>query len=465
MSGPVQTPLKVTESDGSPSGRPITEVVVSNGDLSISGVVATVDTTGSTTSPGGADSNVQYNNAGAFAGDAGFFVASAGGGDSTKVRIGALNLQNNSISPRSGNDDVILKADGSGEIGLQSSTVNGGTWTDSIVKIMCNTNADDAYLKFRSQYTSDDGGLMKDGNQDIILRSLVANKDIDFQVNGTGQVEVQNTTTDSDSVISIMGNGTGAPRLDLQNASKRVWIECQTNKKLTMQGGSGGDTFVFDVSSASGGITFPDSTVQTTAASGGGDNFFAVETPDPTLMANSEMAMIPATTMLCGYGGSSTQGVSTTTHYFPFIAPHSGDVDSFTISVSSSGASTFQDFGIYDNTDGFPDTLIGKANIDVSSTGEVTQTTLSATITLVKGTMYWLGWSRESGTNFANLDCVQDGGNTGVSFGLGVTSEYGMTSESNQSLKTASSGALPATVTLADLVASNRDYPIVGLAW
>ena len=47
MSGPVQTPLKVTESDGSPSGRPITEIVVSNSDLSISGVVATIDTTGS----------------------------------------------------------------------------------------------------------------------------------------------------------------------------------------------------------------------------------------------------------------------------------------------------------------------------------------------------------------------------------------------------------------------------------
>jgi len=375
------------------------------------------------------------------------------------------NLGANAIRATDLNGNVYVLPEGTGNFTIQGDNNAGGTVSDISMLLIKAATTDVATIQIQDNGAGDVTTLKSLSGGDFQIKNHSDTSDVDVVVTGTGQLEVQNATTDSDSVISIMGNGTGAPRLDLQNASKRVWIECQTNKKLTMQGGSGGDTFVFDVSSASGGITFPDSTVQTTAASGGGDNFFAVETPDPTLMANSEMAMIPATTMLCGYGGSSTQGVSTTTHYFPFIAPHSGDVDSFTISVSSSGASTFQDFGIYDNTDGFPDTLIGKANIDVSSTGEVTQTTLSATITLVKGTMYWLGWSRESGTNFANLDCVQDGGNTGVSFGLGVTSEYGMTSESNQSLKTASSGALPATVTLADLVASNRDYPIVGLAW
>jgi len=47
MSGPVVPFLEVTEVDGSPSGRPITKLVVSNGDLSISGTTATIDTTGS----------------------------------------------------------------------------------------------------------------------------------------------------------------------------------------------------------------------------------------------------------------------------------------------------------------------------------------------------------------------------------------------------------------------------------
>ena len=46
MSGPVSPPLTVKEADGTPSGRPINTIVVSNGDLSISGTTATIDTTG-----------------------------------------------------------------------------------------------------------------------------------------------------------------------------------------------------------------------------------------------------------------------------------------------------------------------------------------------------------------------------------------------------------------------------------
>lgn len=46
MSGPVRPPLEVTEVDGSPDGRPINKIVVSNGDLSISGTTATIDTSG-----------------------------------------------------------------------------------------------------------------------------------------------------------------------------------------------------------------------------------------------------------------------------------------------------------------------------------------------------------------------------------------------------------------------------------
>jgi len=46
MSGPITPPLTVTEVDGAPSGRPITTIKVSNGDLTISGNVATIDTSG-----------------------------------------------------------------------------------------------------------------------------------------------------------------------------------------------------------------------------------------------------------------------------------------------------------------------------------------------------------------------------------------------------------------------------------
>ena len=46
MSGPISPPLTVTTVGGTPSGRPITTIKVSNGDLTISGSTATIDTSG-----------------------------------------------------------------------------------------------------------------------------------------------------------------------------------------------------------------------------------------------------------------------------------------------------------------------------------------------------------------------------------------------------------------------------------
>ena len=70
MSGPVVPPLEVTEVDGSPDGRPITKIIVSNGDLSISGREATIDTSGSATVPGTPADSIQFNSdpAGTFTG-------------------------------------------------------------------------------------------------------------------------------------------------------------------------------------------------------------------------------------------------------------------------------------------------------------------------------------------------------------------------------------------------------------
>ncbi|GAF89302.1 unnamed protein product, partial [marine sediment metagenome] len=46
MSSPVSPPLRVETVDGATSGRPITTIKVTNGDLTISGSVATIDTSG-----------------------------------------------------------------------------------------------------------------------------------------------------------------------------------------------------------------------------------------------------------------------------------------------------------------------------------------------------------------------------------------------------------------------------------
>jgi len=59
MSGPITPPLTVTEVDGAPSGRPITTIKVSNGDLTISGSTATIDTSGGGGGIGGSIASTQ----------------------------------------------------------------------------------------------------------------------------------------------------------------------------------------------------------------------------------------------------------------------------------------------------------------------------------------------------------------------------------------------------------------------
>jgi hypothetical protein len=85
--------------------------------------------------------------------------------------------------------------------------------------------------------------------------------------------------------------------------------------------------------------------------------------------------------------------------FYPFIAPESGDIGEVGIEfiVASTSSNDIQ-VGIYSSTatTGAPDTLLGKAVIDSTSTGAVYDTSLTSTVTLVKGTQYWLAVVRST---------------------------------------------------------------------
>ena len=176
MSGPITPPLTVETVDGATEGRPITTIKVSNGDLTISGNTATIDTTGSGGSPGGSTTEVQYNNAGSFAGDAGFIIDTAGAGDTTKVRIGKImyggsrGAQNVTL-----NGSVWLTSEGTGQILLSGSSDAGGTWTDTIVQVLCNAAGDDSILTFKNNSgTAKEAKITLDGSLDFIIDNTYA---------------------------------------------------------------------------------------------------------------------------------------------------------------------------------------------------------------------------------------------------------------------------------------------------
>ena len=407
MSGPIVPPLQVTEVDGSPDGRPITKIVVSNGDLSISGRTATIDTSGSATTPGGSDTEVQYNDGGAFGGDAGMtynkttnVLTVADGVVTANLDVG--NLGANAIRATDLNGNVYVLPEGTGNFTIQGDNNAGGTVSDISVLLIKAATTDEATIQIQDNGANDVTTLKSLSGGDFQIKNLSDTSDVDVVVTGTGQLEVQNATTDSDSVISIMGNGTGDAKLDLQNASKRVWVLCDENKKLKIQGGSGGDTFIFDVSSATGSLTWPDGTSQSTAASGGAATYGYV-TVDPTIPTDggtrTYSQSVPASAPYWGNDTAGTGGYAWDEPFFwPFIAAHTGDVDSLSVDVATAGAATEWYVGIYDvDSDGIPDNLLGKAIMDMSSTGVVTQTTLSSTISLTKGEMYYWSYVKKTG--------------------------------------------------------------------
>jgi len=74
---------------------------------------------------------------------------------------------------------------------------------------------------------------------------------------------------------------------------------------------------------------------------------------------------------------------------FPFIAAKDGNVSEIGIRITTSSVANLY-VAIYDSdSNGMADTLLGYATIDTSSTGNIYQTSITGTITLVAGTQYW----------------------------------------------------------------------------
>jgi len=114
--------------------------------------------------------------------------------------------------------------------------------------------------------------------------------------------------------------------------------------------------------------------------------------------------------------------------FWPFIAGNTGSIADLAVVVTGAAAGTTYEIGIYSSSsvNGFPDSLLGSATFDVSSTGGVTETGLSIDIT--RGEPYWYAFVRDSGSNVATFtacavtgasgmgNCNVEGGQTGTAF-------------------------------------------------
>ena len=253
MSGPVQPPLTVETIDGATVGRPITRIKVTNGTLAVSGSTATLTISGggggsgTVTSVGLTETGSALTITGSPVTTSGT-INIAGAGTSSQVILGDLSLGTLTSGTIGGSIANTQVAVGSG-----SDTISGSasfTYSSNVLAVSNQIELSAVGA----------GGILKNSE---------SNQDLKLQVTGTGNVRVENQTTNAASQFNVKGNGTGTPLIYLSSDTKAVTLLCDENQKIKVDGG-GGYSFVFDASSATGGITFPDSTVQLTAATGGG---------------------------------------------------------------------------------------------------------------------------------------------------------------------------------------------------
>jgi len=130
----------------------------------------------------------------------------------------------------------------------------------------------------------------------------------------------------------------------------------------------------------------------TTSASGGGASYSSGTNASFDRYNITKIAPFGAAD---GEASTMSDAEGTYPIFFPFVAPFTGDVSEIGIGVTTAGSTNLK-VGIYSATNALPGDLMGSATIDLSSTGAIYQTSLSATVSLVLGTTYWIGTVKTS---------------------------------------------------------------------
>ncbi len=358
--------------------------------------------------------------------DAGIKAITKSGDTNSAIRVGGIDIGGSFVRASTSNGSISIISDGSGQLFLTGGTDFGGTFTNSVVNIMKNTLSDSGQLKFRDGSNAENATITETSGE-LNVKSNVDAKDITLETKTTGLVRVKNQTTNTDTQLNVQGNGTGTPKINLSNDSKAVTIQCDESQKLKIIGAS--DDFIFDVSSATGGITFPDGTTQTTAAGGvsqitagtgitispvsGLGNVTINASGGSSAKFPTPLGNFDSTYKYLNIGTAAPYGVNTSSvsgrqgnyalntrpRAFPFIAPASAVPVTMSIIQSTTGTGTAT-IGIYSaNSDNYPDTLVATGTYDPTSTGTKTVTNTLSTA-LVGGELY-----------FYVVRCTNNGGN------------------------------------------------------
>lgn len=212
----------------------------------------------------------------------------------------------------------------------------------------------------------------------------------------------------------------------------------------------------------------------TSSGGGGGVEQLGAEMDNPSTYKHWNVCATPP------YGSSKIKSNGKTDQkgmFFPFISPQTGSLASMRMRINTAVAGGDFFVGIYSaDADTFmPKDLIGYGSFPTDSTGNLEVTGFSATITLTRGTYYWMYSNADSATTATN--CVFYANEMALGTAqpsLGGPYDTITTSAVGLGLRydSANTGTPAASVSAADLEGSSPfgatqtgDPPTILLAW
>ena len=380
------------------------------------------DSSGGT--PGGSDTQVQFNDGGSFGGDNGFTYTKA----TEKVKVGNASI----VTSNAGKVSVVQEsADTGAALYLQKDEDGAGSGPNLVF-----------YRNSASPAINDELGRIGFNGEDAVggertyarITGVIENK-------GAG-------SPDGRIVFETIEGGTQTEQMRIDSGGIKF------NEAYTFPTADGNANQVLTTDGA-GAVTFEDA--------GGGA--FNLELLPPDFDGSTEEYQIASATPP---GTNDVQGQYQTQSgwlLYPFVAAKSGSLASMAVYVAATGGTTTGtiDVGIYTDSDGVPNSLLGYAQFDPTTTGTKTDTSLSATISLTRGSQYWISWFKNGTNNNPSLYAAEydNGGGTGISANV-----FSQGSPTIKDESTISPTSFPSSVTASNLNSAGG-FPklMVGLKW
>ena len=167
--------------------------------------------------------------------------------------------------------------------------------------------------------------------------------------------------------------------------------------------GAGQDNYILTYDNSSDSISLE--------ASAGGGNEFNAELVGVELDAAGTGYNVFDILSAPPYGVAryTTGSVDAKQYFYPFIAPATGDLSELIVNITSAaGSATNLYYGFYRDNNGVPSTVLGYATVDATSTGNISVTSFSGTISLTRGNQFWVSQNKSTSQSITQRSIQND---------------------------------------------------------